>query len=93
MKKYLPLGSIVTLKEAEKKIMIIGRFQMSEDVLYDYSGVLFPEGYLNKDQLYVFNNSDIGSLYYMGMQNEEEFTFRKKLAELDQKNEEAEQEK
>lgn len=28
MKKYLPLGSVVTLKKSEKKMMIIGRSQM-----------------------------------------------------------------
>ena len=87
MKKYLPLGSVVTLKNAQKKIMIIGRYQVSDDVLYDYSGVLFPEGYLKQNQLYVFNNEDVDAIYYMGMQNEEEFTFRKKLAEINEQKE------
>lgn len=84
MKKYLPLGSVVTLKKAEKKLMIIGRSQMCNGELYDYSGCLFPEGYLGKDRMYVFNNDDIETLYYMGMQNEEEFGFRKALIEAEE---------
>lgn len=81
MKKYLPIGSVVELNGASKKLMIIGRCQVCEDVTYDYSACLFPEGYLNKDSLYVFNNEDVETLYYVGMQDEEEFAFRKALAE------------
>ena len=82
MKKYLPLGTVVTLKETEKKIMIIGRYQVCNEKIYDYSGCLFPEGYLGKDKMYVFNNDDIDMVYYIGMQNEEEFAFRKALSEV-----------
>lgn len=85
MKKYLPLGSVVTLKESERKMLIIGRSQVCNDILYDYSACLFPEGYLGKDQLYVFNNEDVDILYYVGMQNEEEFAFRKALIEAEEK--------
>lgn len=86
MKKYLPIGSVVTLKGKEKKVMIIGRYQIANDQSYDYSGCLFPEGYLGKDNVYVFNNSDVDTVYFMGMQNEEEFSFRKALIELVEKN-------
>lgn len=85
MKKYLPIGSVVTLKEQTKKVMIIGRSQVCEDVFYDYSGCLFPEGYLGSDKLYVFNTDDIDTLYYVGMQNEEEFIYRKALLEAEEK--------
>ena len=79
MKNYLPLGSVVLLKGAKKKVMIIGRSQICDDATYDYSAVLFPEGYLNKDQMFVFNNEDIDVLYYVGMQNDEEFNYRAAL--------------
>lgn len=84
MKKYLPLGSVVVLNGGSKKLMIIGRCQICQDVTYDYSACLFPEGYLNKDSLYIFNNEDIEELYYVGMQDEEEFTFRKALIEAEE---------
>ena len=93
MKKLLPIGSVVLLKNASKKLMICGRIQaqLEEEapVVYDYSGVLYPEGMLSPDQLYLFNNEDIETVYYMGMQDEEEFKFRKylisKIEEHDQK--------
>ena len=85
MKKYLPIGSVVTLKGETKKVMIIGRSQVCEDVLYDYSACLFPEGYLGKDKLYVFNTDDIDTLYYVGMQNEEEFVYRKALLDAEER--------
>lgn len=91
MKKYLPIGSVVTLKNGTKKLMIIGRSQVCKEKIYDYSACLFPEGYLNKDSLYVFNNEDVEDLYYVGMQNEEEFVFRKALIEAEEKNEKLEE--
>ena len=44
----LPLGSIVVLKNGYKKLMIIGRkqIQQSENKIWDYLGVLYPEGYV-----------------------------------------------
>lgn len=85
MKNYLPIGSVVTLKNGTKKLMIIGRSQVCEGKLYDYSACLFPEGYLGKDALYIFNTDDIGTLYYIGMQNDEEFAFRSALVEAEEK--------
>ncbi len=84
-KKYLPIGSVVTLKGQTKKVMIIGRSQMCEGVLYNYSACPFPEGYLGSDKLYVFNQDDIETAYYIGMQNEEEFIFRKALIEAEER--------
>ncbi len=85
MKQYLPLGTVVLLKEAEKKLMIVGRCQVHEGVHYDYSACLFPEGYIGSDQMIVFNNDEIERVYYVGMQNEEEFVFRKALMDLEEK--------
>ena len=57
MKDLLPIGSVVTLKEGKKKLMIIGRIQENEKTkkLYDYAGCNWPEGYMDKDHCYVFN--------------------------------------
>lgn len=45
MKDLLPIGSVVTLKEGKKKLMIIGRIQENEKTkkLYDYAGCQWPE--------------------------------------------------
>ena len=84
MKQFLPLGSIVTLKESEAKMMIIGRSQVCEGVQYDYSAVLFPVGYTGSDQLFVFNNEDVDIMFYLGMQDIEEFAFRQAFAEAEE---------
>ncbi len=78
MPELLPLGSVVTLINGEKKIMIAGRFQRHEKTkkIYDYSAVLWPEGYIDSTHLYLFDHKDIDRLYYIGLQNEEEFLFR-----------------
>lgn len=85
MKQFLPLGSIVKLKESDAKLMIIGRSQVCEGEQFDYSAVLFPVGYTGKDQLFVFNNDDVDIIFYMGMQDIEEFAFRQALAEAEEK--------
>lgn len=84
MKDLLPIGSVVTLKKGTKKLMIIGRFQQNVKTkkIYDYAGCLWPEGYMDKEHSYVFNHEDIDILYYLGMQDIEEFNFRSKLDEM-----------
>lgn len=81
MKNFLPVGSVVLLKGAKKRLMIIGRIQVCDRKIYKYSGVLYPEGYLGDDKLYVFNEEDVDVLYYKGMQDEEEFQFEEQLIE------------
>ena len=51
--KYLPLGTVVTLQGATKRIMIIGYLPMTEkNVVFDYSACIYPEGLLSSEQLY-----------------------------------------
>lgn len=70
----LPIGSVVLLKETTKKIMISGICQStkeSPDVIYDYVGVPFPEGYINADNNFIFNMEDIDKIYFLGYQDAE----------------------
>ena len=51
--KYLPVGTVVLLRNGTKRVMINGFCTMDAskpDKVYDYSGVLFPEGSLSSDQ-------------------------------------------
>ena len=84
MKDLLPIGSVVTLKEGTKKLMIMGRLQqnMKTKKLYDYAGCLWPEGYMDKEHCYVFDHEDIDCLFYIGLQDIEEFNFRFELDEI-----------
>jgi len=83
MKDFLPIGSVVLLKEAKKRLMICGRIQVRtvDKKVFDYSGCLYPEGMINSKEMYFFNNEDIETIYYVGMQDEEEFKFRRYMLE------------
>jgi hypothetical protein len=83
MKEYLPIGSVVLLKGGTKRIMICGRVQrqVDNDVIWDYSACLYPEGFIDPNELFLFNNEDIERLYFIGMQDAEEIEFRRMLSE------------
>ncbi len=43
--KYLPIGTVVGLKGASKKLMIIGYLPVtSENQIFDYTACTYPEG-------------------------------------------------
>ncbi len=80
--KYLPIGSVVLLKEASKKVMITGFASVSPDTgekVYDYSGCLFPEGFVDYDEVFVFDHNQIEQICFIGFQDEEEKNFMEKL--------------
>ena len=54
MKDLLPIGSVVLLKDATKKLVIIGVLQVNaeQNKMYDYLAVPYPEGYLGSDNNY-----------------------------------------
>lgn len=83
MKELLPLGTVVTLNNGTKRLMIIGRLQRAKDdgEVYDYSAVVWPEGYLDSQHVYLFNQENIRCLYHVGHQDVEEFEFRYVLEE------------
>lgn len=81
-KTFLPVGSVVLLKNATKKIMITGFCSLSPEhqgKLFDYTGCLYPEGLLSSDQICLFDHDQIGEVFYKGFENEEEKEFKTKL--------------
>lgn len=95
METLLPNGSIVLLKGGNKRLVIYGRKQLvtgegeedietqeeniTEQAMYDYIGVPYPEGYINQEYTYVFNHSDIIDIVFRGYEDEEEEEFQKIL--------------
>ena len=68
-KELLPLGSVVLLKDAKKRIMITGFYvkeNENSDKIYDYVGVLYPEGVVQSNKNLVFNHSQIDKIYFRG---------------------------
>lgn len=79
MKELLPLGSVVLLRGAERRLMICGRIQtnVATNEIYDYSACPYPEGFISSKELIMFNNESIDKVYFIGFQDTEEFKFRK----------------
>lgn len=77
MKELLPVGSVVLLKDATKKLMIIGILQVkpSDGRIYDYLGVPYPEGYLGEDNNFLFFHEDINDVIFTGYTNPERESF------------------
>ena len=72
--KYLPIGTVCTLKNTSKKYMIISYFSVEYNnimKMYDYKGCVYPEGLLLPSQSLSFNHSDIMFINYDGFKNEQ----------------------
>ncbi len=83
IKDLLPIGSVVLLKGAEKKIMIFGIKQSDGDnttLEYDYVAVMYPEGNLGVEYQFLFNHADISEVVFRGFEDEERAKFIEQLA-------------
>lgn len=75
----LPVGSVVELREANKKLTIIGILVNNNGAKFDYIAVLFPEGYIDPQYMYAFNHEDIEKVHFLGYMNSEFQLFRSTL--------------
>ena len=83
--KFLPIGSVVLLEGGQKKVMVTGFCSISTDDktrIYDYTGCIYPEGYLSSNQICLFDHEQIEEIYFIGYENEEEEEFKKQLNEV-----------
>lgn len=80
--KYLPIGTVVLLKGGKKRAMITGFCsvaQENQEKIYDYSGCVYPEGYLSSNQVCLFDHDQIDKIFFLGYEDEEEKAFKEKL--------------
>ncbi len=83
--KYLPIGTIVLLKGGKKRAMITGFCsvaQENQEKVYDYSGCVYPEGYLSSNQVCLFDHDQIEKIFFVGYEDEEEIMFKQKLNQI-----------
>lgn len=83
--KYLPIGSVVLLKGGTKKAMVTGFCSVAEEdtgKMYDYTGCVYPEGFLDFDQICLFDHNQIEKVYHVGYVDDEEKAFKKELVEI-----------
>ena len=85
-KKFLPIGTVVMLKGGTKRLMITGFCAMQEKdktKMWDYSGCMYPEGFLSSSQTCLFNHEQIEKIYHLGLaEDDEEKKFKKSLSGL-----------
>ena len=95
--KFLPIGTVVMLKGATKRLMIAGfcAFENGEKKkekrkiwekkkekrkIWDYSGCLYPEGFLQSNQTCLFDHEQIAEIYHLGLsEDNEEKEFKEQL--------------
>ena len=82
-KDLLPVGSIVKLFDGTKRLMIMGRLHrnLENNQIYAYAGCFYPEGYQGGNTYYLFDHSQIECIFFLGLQDEEEFHYRQLLIE------------
>lgn len=83
-KKYLPVGSVVLLNNGKKPVVIMGYKMISgnqmiyknkemveSSEIYDYCGVVYPEGLINSDVFCMFNHENISNILFEGYVTDE----------------------
>lgn len=83
--KYLPVGTVVLLKGGKKRAMITGFCsvaQENQEKIYDYSGCVYPEGYLSSNQVCLFDHDQIEKIFFLGFEDEEEVQFKERLNKI-----------
>ena len=84
MKKLYPIGTVVLLKGANKRIMINGFLTIDgndPNKVYDYNGVMYPEGCISSDQTLLFDHEQIDKVYWIGYSDQENVEFMQRLNE------------
>ncbi|MFD1414128.1 DUF4176 domain-containing protein [Oceanobacillus jeddahense] len=54
----------------------------TEQPMYDYIGVPYPEGYISQEYTYAFNHLDIIDIVSRGYEDDEEEEFQKILSQI-----------
>lgn len=82
----LPIGTVVLLRNSKKRVMIIGVLQKQlkdgEEIIWDYSACLYPEGYMGPDKTFLFNSDQIEKIFAVGYQDQEQFAFKEKIDQI-----------
>lgn len=83
-KEILPIGTVVLLKNAEKRIIITGYYPIEKDSgkTYDYCACLYPEGIIDFEKSLLFNKEDIQNIYFLGYSDIEGQDFISQLKEI-----------
>lgn len=83
--RFLPIGTVVLLKEAKKALMITGycifptgvqikdgKEITPEKQMYEYGGCPYPEGIMDSNTINAFDHNQIDKILYMGYETDEQ---------------------
>ena len=79
--KFLPIGTVVLLKEGTKKVMITSFMIFTsgengeEKKMFDYGACPFPEGIIDSSYAVGFNHDQIDQIVHLGLVDEDEVHF------------------
>lgn len=86
--KFLPIGSVVMLKNGKKAVMITSycvvptgtqiegnKETTPKQIMYDYGACAYPEGILDSSVSYAFNHDKIDKILYVGYETKEQKEF------------------
>ncbi len=86
MEEKLPIGTIVTLKDNEQLLMIIGYnvYERGNEnkKYYEYASCIYPVGIYDLDSAVAFDHNDIGKIIYIGYKFERYDEFVRNLEEV-----------
>ena len=77
-KEFLPIGTVVDLKESTASVMVAGYLPIAssdQSKVWDYSGFRFPLGYVHDDQIICFDQDQIETIYAYGYMDIEQQKF------------------
>lgn len=82
--ELLPIGSVVLLKDGQKKVMVIGVKQtdLESNEEYDYLSVIYPEGFISDDTMFFFNHESIDKVFFTGYEDDERKDFIGRLTDF-----------
>lgn len=84
--KFLPIGTLVLLKGATKKVMItsyliFSKGENDEKKMYDYGGCPYPEGIVESNFAVGFDHDKIEKVFHLGYEDDESKALNKLLKE------------
>ena len=76
--RFLPIGTVVMLKNGKKEVMITSYLVFSKEAvsknekieMFEYGGCAYPEGILDSNSSLAFNHNQIDKIIHMGYIND-----------------------
>ena len=85
-KRFLPIGTVVLLKNGKREAMITGycirpngdvydkngKIEDNKPKMFDYGACLYPEGIMSSDQTFAFNHENIDKIVFKGYETDKQ---------------------